>query len=243
MFAEGAAVTAGNGGEVGRNGMVMDAQSEALPRTEATPEASDEKPRISTVLLGLRDRLPTERVRIGDVVDALGDHCFGSAVLVLAVPVMLPVPLGLAFFLAVPILVYTGRVMLGAPVGHLPGWVNRQSVKTDLAARMIDRTVPRLRRIEPWLRPRWGLLVGASAELPLAAACFLLSVVAVIPLPLTGWLPGFALLIIGLGLVARDGLAVLAGLALGGVSILVLIGVVVTLVQAGRLLLTLDMPM
>lgn len=185
--------------------------------------------------------LPPRRVRVRDVVDGLGNHCFGSVLLVLAVPVVLPIPLGLSAVFAVPILVYTGRIMIGAPAHRLPAWVDRQGVRTGLACAMIDRIVPRLRTIEAYLRPRWPLLAGAAAEPPLALACFLLAIVAVIPLPLTGWLPAFAILVIGLGLIHRDGLAVALGLALGAVAVAVLLAVVFTLMQAGRWLLASDL--
>jgi len=222
--------------------MVTDADQDVVTQAcVILDECETERP-ISAVLADLRETLPDDRVCIRDVADALGNHCFGSAVFLLSIPVLLPIPLGISIFFALPILVYTGRVIFGAPADHLPGWVDRQWVRSDLARGMLDRIVPRLRTIEPWLRPRWRFLVGNAAEPLLALICFVLAVVAVIPLPLTGWLPGFAMLTIGLGLVYRDGIAVLLGLVVGAVSVIVLVAMVITLVVAGRMLLSSHVP-
>ncbi len=53
------------------------------------------------------------------------------------------------------------------------------------------------------------------------------------PLPLTGWLPGIALIMVALGMMERDGLVVLAGITLGAAAVGVFILVVVGLDHVG----------
>ena len=64
--------------------------------------------------------------------------------------------------------------------------------------------------------------------------CVVIALVSLAPLPLTGWLPGAALLIVALGMLERDGLIVAAGLTVGAGAVTVFVAVVAGLVEAGE---------
>ena len=64
-----------------------------------------------------------------------------------------------------------------------------------------------------------------------------LTVVLALPIPFGNWLPAFAICIVGLAMVEKDGVAVLVGLAVGGFSLMVAGTVVIGLVHAFFLLL------
>jgi hypothetical protein len=52
--------------------------------------------------------------------------------------------------------------------------------------------------------------------------CMVLSIVSTLPIPFGHQLPALGIMLIGLGLIERDGLAMLAGAALGAVGIVTL---------------------
>ena len=56
------------------------------------------------------------------------------------------------------------------------------------------------------------------------------------PVPLIGWLPGFGLIVIALGLIEHDGLAVAVGLGLAVAAVLFGAGLVVSLAYADTLI-------
>jgi hypothetical protein len=64
-----------------------------------------------------------------------------------------------------------------------------------------------------------------------------LAIVLTLPIPFGNWLPAFAICIVGLAIVEKDGVAVLIGLAVGVVSLFVAGAVLIGLLHAFFLLL------
>jgi hypothetical protein len=196
----------------------------------------DDDRRISELLAEFRTALPAGRVTLADTMATLGDRTIGGILLALAIPTVMPVPLGVSVLFNLPILLFTFQMMRGHGNPALPGWLMRSSVTTEVAASAIDGLLPRLRTIERMLRPRWGALTVGRVESWLGTVCFLMAAIAITPIPLIGWLPGFGLVIIALGLIEHDGLAVAVGLGFAVASVIVAIGLVTSLVYAGTLL-------
>ncbi|WP_245593357.1 exopolysaccharide biosynthesis protein [Azospirillum halopraeferens] len=171
--------------------------------------------RTSDVLAAFRRDLPDGRVSIGNLIDALGDRSVGTILLALSLPTVAPVPLGVSVLFNLPVLLFSIALLFGSRGAMLPDWLLRRSVERATAARMIDAVLPRLRWIERMLRPRRPALAAIDGEVWFGALVFLLALIAFVPVPLMGWLPGFALVLLALGLIERDGNAVGVGLVLG----------------------------
>jgi hypothetical protein len=77
--------------------------------------------------------------------------------------------------------------------------------------------------IERIARPRLLLLSGPTAERMVGLIFVLFTASILIPLPATNTLPGIGIAIASIGLITRDGLLVLAGLAIGTMWILMLV--------------------
>lgn len=188
--------------------------AEEAPMSAATPM------RTSDVLRTLRRHLPPDRVTLGDLVAALGERSLGTILLALSLPTVAPVPLGVSVLFNLPLLLFTIRLLFGRDHARLPAWLLRRSVEPATAARMLDAALPRLSGIERMLKPRFRPLAGIDRAPWFGVFCFVLAVIAFVPVPLMGWLPGFALLFVALGLIERDGVAVAFGLALAGGAVL-----------------------
>jgi hypothetical protein len=81
-------------------------------------------------------------------------------------------------------------------------------------------------RIERIFKPRLPRLTGPAATRVIGVVCFLLSLIAAIPVPLLHIAPAAAIVLFGLALIYRDGalvivaaVAAVASLALGGLII------------------------
>ena len=192
--------------------------------------------RISEILAEFGQALPPERVTLADAMAALGDRTIGGILLVLSLPTVMPVPLGVSVLFNLPVLLFTFQWMRGGDHVNLPGWLLARSVSSGTAARMIEAVLPRLRWIEGLLSPRLPHLTTPDFERRLGVICFVMAAIAITPIPLIGWLPGFGLLVIALGLIEHDGLAVAVGLGFAVASILFGAGLVVSLAYAGTLL-------
>ena len=193
--------------------------------------------RISELLAEFRGALPAGRVTLADTMAALGDRTIGGILLVLSIPTVMPVPLGISVLFNLPVLLFTLQMMRGDGMTvDLPNWLLRRSLSTQATADMITGVLPKLRAIESMLRPRWSRLTTGAFERQLGTICFVMAAIAILPIPLIGWLPGFGLNIIALGLIEHDGLAVAVGLGFGVAAVIFACILVFSLAYAGTLL-------
>lgn len=172
----------------------------------------------STALRRVADQIETgQATTIGMVLHGLGPAGVPLAVVLLALPSVLPVP----FLPTGPV---TGMLLmvigvefgLGARRLRLPGALLRIGLRRAALASVFRHALPRVERIERWLRPgrlRW--LTGAAARPLLGLSIVLLGFSLILPVPFGNPPPGIALILLGLGLLARDGAAVLVALCLG----------------------------
>ena len=225
---------------------IDDADSESMER-DVRPDgtivlpadsAEMEEERTSDVLSRFRANLPPGRVTLGDLIQALGDRSLGTILLALSLPTIAPVPLGVSCLFDLPIVLFTAQLAFGRrEAGRLPDWLLRRSIGTGLAARTLDAAMPRLMWIERMLKPRLHRLAHIDQERWFGLLLFILTLTCIVPLPLTGWLPGFALVLISLGLIERDGGAIGIGLGLTVAALVFLTLVASSLSYAGQQLL------
>ena len=104
--------------------------------------------------------------------------------------------------------------MLGR-VPWLPHVVASRDVSRAAFAGLVERAMPLLERAERMLRPRWAWLVAGRAERALGAFALVLAAVVTLPIPLGNMLPAFAICLLALGLLERDGLWVVTGGTVG----------------------------
>ena len=97
----------------------------------------------------------------------------------------------------------------------------------ELNQRVLMRAVDKLERaslyIEKLVRPRMGWVTTGRFSRLMAALSVLMAAAIAVPIPLTNTVPSFGLVVFALGLMMRDGVAVLGGVALGRVWIILLL--------------------
>lgn len=197
-----------------------------MERAETLNDSAFSGPSFTEMLAGFRAELPDGRVTLSDCAAILGDRAFGGFLLMLSLPNILPLPWGFATALCIPMVLIATQMLLGRQRLWLPQILLRLGAEREVVARALDRSLPMLRRTERWLRPRLSFLSSSLSERLVGAVCLFLCVVLVLPIPLLGWFPAFALVALALGLVERDGLMLLVGYAL---SVLTLVALLVTL--------------
>lgn len=181
--------------------------------------------------------MTTDRVSVAAMIAALRDRAFGGLLVVFSLPNILPLPVGLSVLFDLPIMLVAAQMALGRRSVWLPRWLLRRTVRREAVGRAIDAVLPRLRRIERLLRPRLPVLTAPAGERLVGTVCFLLTIAVAIPLPIVSWLPAFALLLIAVGVMGRDGLVIAAGLIGGGVAIIAVAAAVAGFIHGGQLLL------
>ncbi|WP_281493630.1 exopolysaccharide biosynthesis protein [Ancylobacter koreensis] len=177
-----------------------------------------------------------ERIAVGDLLKAMRERAFGPLMLIFALPNVLPTPPGTSSVLGAPLIFLAAQLALGRSP-WLPPLIARRSIARKDFAAFVDKATPWLAKAERLLRPRLGVLAHPPAEYVVGAVCFVLAVVLVLPIPLGNMLPALAICILALGILERDGLWILVGVALAALSLFVVSGVVWAFVKAGLFLL------
>ena len=179
--------------------------------------------RTSELLCEFAASLNTPEVSIRQIVDALGDRGLGVLIAVFALPNILPsvVPFGNVLF-GLMVMIFGVHLVLGVRHLVLPDVVGRRAIST----RTFQAWAPRMARALSWfeqlLKPSLPAVTHAGPERVIGVITVLLALVCSLPIPLAHNVPAFALTLIGMGLIERDGRAILAGTAIGALGIVVL---------------------
>ncbi len=207
-------------------------------RASDTLEDSVRRRRLSELLHDVAHAEHANDVTLAEIRDELRDRAFGPLILVFAAPNLIPNPIpGISAILGLPLLFLTVQLMLGADKPWLPRWLaDRGMRRLDFRA-MVDRAVPWLEKAERLLRPRMMWLMSPTAERVVGAVALVMASVLFLPIVLGNWLPALSLSLLALGIMERDGLAVLLGLVTAVIAVVVVAGVLFALVKAGLLLL------
>jgi hypothetical protein len=196
------------------------------PLTQKKTEslASPPRPvRTSALLTEFAATRNSERVSVGEIVEALGDRGIGVVLAIFALPNVLPstVPFG-NVLTGIPVIVFAAQLMLGQERLILPRFLARYSMATPFFQAWAPRVARVLAWIEPLLKPRLTAMTRADAEQGIGALCMVLAIVSTLPIPFGHQLPALGIMLIALGLIERDGLALLAGSLIGFVGVALL---------------------
>lgn len=192
---------------------------------------------LSEMILALSADTLRERISIGDLLTALGDRATAALIFIFAVPNILPTPPGTSTILGAPLIFLAAQLMLGrAP--WLPAFVAKRSIKQADFSALTSSIVPWLVRAEKLLRPRLEGLARPPMEHFIGLLALVLAVVLVLPIPLGNMLPALAISLLALGVLERDGVWVLAGLAASVASATLVTGVVYGMAKAAMYFFT-----
>lgn len=150
----------------------------------------------------------------------LKERTFATALLLLAGLEMLPLPAVIWNVIALPFAILSFRRAAGYRSLWLPRSFLRRSVSRKSLQKACDALVPKVRFVERFVRPRFGLLTREWAERLTAAFAGVLATLLILPVPLISWVPAIALFLMALGTFEADGLYVVLGLAVGLVAVI-----------------------
>lgn len=149
------------------------------------------------------------------ILDQLHERAFGLFLLVLALPCCIPFLYGVPQVMSLPLMFVSVQILIGRKMPWLPAKLGNRTVSPSTLRGLSDRAGPWLKRIEALSKPRLGALTRPPIDRLVGAALVLFSASILVPLPSTNTVPGFAVVIVAMGLLQRDGLLVIAGAILG----------------------------
>jgi hypothetical protein len=154
---------------------------------------------------------PGDRITLREIVDHFGDRAIGAMMVVFAAPLVLPMPPGLSAILGLPLVVVTAQLTLRSSRPWLPRALAARSVRRADLQGVVRRALPLLIALEKLLRRRLTWVLFPLARRLVGLVSFLLAMIVFLPIPFGNMFPSLGIAVLGLGLVERDGLAVLVG--------------------------------
>ncbi|MBU1346195.1 MAG: exopolysaccharide biosynthesis protein [Alphaproteobacteria bacterium] len=160
---------------------------------------------------------------LGEIVEAFGERAFGAVMLLFAIVNMLPWPPGGTTLTGAPLLFLSAELAWGRDTLWMPRWLDRASVSRETFRKLSGRLMKVIRFTESLSRPRLYFLTGRLGQGLIGLACLVLSAILVLPVFGGNLIPAVAIGFFSLGVMQRDGLAVLLGWATTAIAVAVLI--------------------
>ena len=162
-----------------------------------------------------------DRLSFSQLAAQLHSRAWGGLLLIFAAINLLPLPPGTSAFFALPILVVSAQMVFGRGTPWFPARLDRRGVTKKELQRLIGKMEWLERRVEQLFKPRLAGLTGSTSTRVIGLVCFLLALVAAIPVPLFHVAPAAAILLFGFALIYRDGVLVIAAAFAAVLSIVV----------------------
>lgn len=169
--------------------------------------------------------LHAERVSMRALAQAHGPDAHGTWLLLMAVPCLLPVP-GVGTVLGLGLVALAAAMWRGQCATCMPQRVAQLELPRHWAQRVLGLLARAYALAGRHARPRLGHLACAGRGSGVALVVGLMALLIVLPIPLGNVLPALALMLVGLGLVFRDGVAVVLGLVVAALALCVSTGLV-----------------
>jgi hypothetical protein len=190
------------------------ARGAAAPESEREPE-----PGPSTQAGGV----PAGAATIGALMEELDERGFGLLLLLFALPCCVPFLWGIPQVVALPMLALAFQLARGREAPWLP----RALRDRPFDARGLRGVVRRLHRYIGWAdrlaHPRLTFVTEGTGLKVVGLLLLIPTASILVPLPSTNTAPGIGVAIASMGLLERDGLLVIGGLAIGLAWVILLV--------------------
>ena len=189
------------------------------------PQADQDEPENLGSLLDKLDRAAEgkDKVRLGDVHEAIGERAFGPMLLVTGLAALTPLGVipGLPTAFAVVVVLIAGQIVIGRDRFWIPGKLRDRRIGADRLTKAVRWARKPARVVDRIVRPRLSVFTKAGFTRAVALICVVIAF-AIPPLELLPFAviaPASAITAFGLGLTARDGLLVLIALIASAISL------------------------
>jgi hypothetical protein len=188
--------------------------------TESQSAAARPLP-LSRRLLEIVEEDGPDRLSFTELATRLDSRAWGGLLFIFAAINVLPLPPGTSAFFAIPLLIVSAQMVIGRTSPWFPARIDRRGVTKAELRRLIGKIGWLEARVERIFKPRLTRFTGPTASRLIGLTCFLLALIAAIPVPLFHIAPAAAIVLFGLSLIYRDGVLVVAAAAAAVASIVI----------------------
>ncbi len=164
------------------------------------------------------------KVDVKSLLESFQARSFGPVLVLLGVLSMSPlgaVP-GIPVVFAGMVILWSGQILIGRSHPWTPEFLHSIEISEDQVCKFRDKAEPVTEFVDNWVKPRLKWAVGDVSEHLIAALSIALALL-MIPLELVPFavaIPAGALVLLGLALMAKDGILTLISIILGSIVII-----------------------
>ena len=180
--------------------------------------------RTSDVLKKMVVETDDANISIGEICSKLGGRSFGILMLFFAIPGAIPSLPSVTSIFAIPIIVFAVQLIMGYPRPYLPKYFLDMTFSRTTFNTIINKSNKYLVSFEKLCKPRIFWLTDKKYEKLHGMLILILAIIFLIPLPFMNWPPSFAICLIALALIERDGILMILGLVASVVAMVIAVG-------------------
>ncbi len=156
-------------------------------------------------------------VSINDLLEAVHERGFGLLILILAVPMALPIPVppGINVLLASPLILLTAQQAIGRHTIWLPQFMLKKTIKRERMSAIIKAILPWSKKLEKFIKPRLEFITLGIFSHLIGLFGLIMALAICVPLPMTNTVPSLGIALMAIGVIMRDGFAVISGAVIG----------------------------
>ena len=172
---------------------------------------------LSAAIEQMRER---KSLTLEELIGMLQGRGFGLVIVLFCIPNCLPIPniAGLSAITGIPIIIIGLEMLIGRSHLWLPPVVSKKLLPAPKLAALLTRALPGIRKLEKLLHPRLLAASDPVSRRMLGLAFVLLATIMSLPIPFTNMLPGWAMALMAIGMIERDGMMILLGLGVGAMT-------------------------
>lgn len=157
-----------------------------------------------------------EKLTVGEIIDDFKEQGASLLLFLFALPAALPLPaIGINFIIAIPLLVLTAQQAIQKQNLWFPRKIKQREISCEKFSSFLNKSIPYVQKIEIFSKPRFHFMTQGFAKNLVGLFGIIMALSVCAPLPFTNTVPSFGIALMALGILMRDGLAVLAGAVIG----------------------------
>lgn len=192
-----------------------------------TENKDEDREGLEAIVARVLDRIraiaedPAGRITCNDLIEIVGTDSHILTILVFSVLNLLPGPPGYSVVIGLAIMAFAVMLLVGKPL-RLWAFVGERQIPLNILSKLLEFLAAFTRFVSKFSSPRI-LALSSARLLPLfAVMSFIFGIAMLVPIPFTNTLPSLGLAIVCVGVLNRDGLAVLIGATLAIIGVVLL---------------------
>ncbi len=161
------------------------------------------------------------KVTISHIVKMLGKNAGEIVIIIFCAPTALPTPAlpVLTQILSAVVIVTLGQLLLRKKTIWLPKKLGDKELSNEIVVKTSNKLLHYHAKIEKIIKPRVTFLSSITSRSIIYFYCCALSIIVALPIPFSNTVPSIAIIVIMLGLIERDGIIILLGVAIGIIGV------------------------